>query len=142
MSEVAFYVAGDFPCSIWKHDSLGHLCGYIGVPKLHPWHGLNYDDIPADVHGGLTHTGSEKVLLKPKWIDGHKEYEEIIRDNAFPHDTGGDTWWMGFDCAHLGDLVPGSPSPGDVYRDEDYVRGEIESLVRQAAAAYNGRGDS
>jgi hypothetical protein len=32
-----------------------HRCGYVTIPKNHVCHGLSYDDIPVDVHGGLTY---------------------------------------------------------------------------------------
>jgi hypothetical protein len=53
---------------------MGHRCGYVSVPKDHPWHGKTYNDVDLDVHGGLTYAGME---------DGD--------------------WWFGYDCAHLGD---------------------------------------
>jgi len=53
---------------------MGHRCGYVSVPKDHPWHGKTYDEAALDVHGGLTYAG--------------------MRD---------DLWWFGYDCAHLGD---------------------------------------
>jgi hypothetical protein len=28
--------------------------GYVQIPLNHPWHGLHYDDIDVEVHGGLT----------------------------------------------------------------------------------------
>ena len=152
MPEIAFYVNGEFPCSIYKHDSLGHLCGYIGVPTSHPWYGKDYDEVEADVHGGLTYFGSEKLHFRPSrersdylrehslakdWDD--EEYSRLPRwdieerAEAFPHNTGLDVWWLGFDCAHLGDSVPGVSENG-VLRDEAFVRTELESLTTQAAA--------
>lgn len=32
----------------------GAMNGYVQIPKSHPWHGLDYDDIDVEVHGGLT----------------------------------------------------------------------------------------
>lgn len=55
----------------------GHLCGYICIPPEHPFYKKRYDDIPIDVHGGLTYGKSE-----------------------------GDDYYIGFDCAHFSDLVP------------------------------------
>lgn len=60
----------------------GHLCGYICIPKDHPWNELGWDNIfslenPPQVHGGLTYFSSE-----------------------------GTDFWIGFDCAHSGDFVP------------------------------------
>lgn len=114
--EIEFGVLGDLPYSIWQH-SLGHLCGYVGVPRSHPWYGLFCDNIDVRVHGGLTYCGEElpkRNRLKP-----------------YPHDTRLAIWWIGFDCAHAGDLVPGSRLRGGVYRDRDYVFKQIERLVEQ-----------
>lgn len=54
--------------------------GYIGIPPEHPWYGKDYDDIDANVHGGLTYSNPCKPREKP---DGY--------------------WWIGFDTAHLND---------------------------------------
>lgn len=52
-----------------------------------------------------------------------------------------EVWWFGFDCAHLGDWVPGltrfrssfgmDPEEDDFYCTVDYVRNQIEALARQ-----------
>lgn len=57
----------------------GHLCGYVNIPQDHTMYGKKYDDINIDCHGGLTFSEFKK------------------EDN---------TYWIGFDCAHLGDYVP------------------------------------
>lgn len=44
-----------FPCLIVRNNS-GALCGYVGVPPAHPWHGKKYDEVGAEVHGGLTYS--------------------------------------------------------------------------------------
>lgn len=33
----------------------GAINGYARVPDDHPWHGLDYDSIRVEVHGGLTY---------------------------------------------------------------------------------------
>jgi hypothetical protein len=45
-----------FKCYAKRHDSMGHLCGYIQVDADHPWYGKGYDEIDADVHGGMTYS--------------------------------------------------------------------------------------
>lgn len=62
--------ATGLPCLIVRNNG-GALCGYVGVPSTHPWHGINYSgcvlpdgcgedwcehrpDCHVDVHGGLT----------------------------------------------------------------------------------------
>lgn len=93
-----------------RRGPLDHWCAYVGVPEGHPAHGADYSDVDVDVHGGLTFAGT--------W-DDHPGL-----------------WWLGFDCAHLGDLVPGNPSRwrDEVYRDLEYVRRECARLAAQLAA--------
>lgn len=69
-------------------NHLGALCGYVGVPEEHRFYGKHYDQMLAvDVHGGLTYADE---------CNGH-----------ICHDADNRVWWLGFDCAHLHDLVPG-----------------------------------
>lgn len=103
-------------CVIVRVPHSGHLCGYVGVPEWHPWFGKDYDEIDASVHGGLT------------WAR-----EEL--PSAIEADFGID-WWIGFDCAHGGDLMPRLPTHlGGTYRDVEYVKKECCSLVEQMEAA-------
>ena len=151
MPEIAYFILGDFPCSIHKHDTLGTLCGYLGVLPIHPWYGKDQGDellYQIDVHGGITLVCHEKSSrqMSPEYraafladvrpLPEFKWVSTPNKDNeSWPHDTRQDVWWVGFDCAHLYDLVPAHPRPGDIYRDERYVRRELEGLARQAADA-------
>lgn len=74
-----------FECVVSKHDTMGHYCGYVGIPKGHPDWGKGYDEVDIVVHGGLTF--SEQG-------DGSKN---------FPNK---EKWYFGFDCAHVGDFIP------------------------------------
>jgi len=121
------------PCLIVRSNGGGALCGYVGVPASHPWYGRGYDGIDCDVevHGGLTYSDrcAGHICHVPK-----------------PGESD-DVWWLGFDCAHAYDIRPAHDAlnkrydiqpqrfGGDVYRDIDYVRGEVESLARQVLAA-------
>lgn len=87
-------------------------CGYVGVPTGHPAHGKGYDDLDVDVHGGLTYSAGVK--------------------NKYPFNE--DLWWLGFDCAHLGDATGWGGSDGDIFRSQEYVEGECERLAEQLAA--------
>lgn len=65
----------------WLVLSLGsHPCGYVAVPKDHPFYGKEYCDIEdkIEVHGGLTFSGKLKDL------------EDL---------------WFGWDYAHYGDFT-------------------------------------
>lgn len=116
-------------------NALSALCGYVGVPPGHPWHGLDYEQVAADVHGGLTYS------------DRCQEDKEHGICHVPEPGRPEEIWWLGFDCAHLGDLVPGMESVyrdagvyqrltrTHVYRDVAYVRDECTSLARQATEA-------
>lgn len=163
--ELDYYVEGDFPCSIWR-NKMGVLCGYIGVPRGHPWYGEEYSEINAHVHGGITYTEHE-LYGHPNTVTRLQDRVEhasdgVMRDfyqrhldreldhqgdsREFPHVTGLDIWWLGFDCGHAYDYIPAlSMIPNittkECFRDEEYVRKEITSLVSQAAKAYTERLD-
>lgn len=127
-----------------KRGPSGALCGYVGVPEGHPWHGSGYSPgfhaedgqglSPAlklldevEVHGGLTYADtcqegpeSETICHVP----GPGEPEPL--------------WWFGFDCAHAWDITPKYDRGlhGDsVYRTVEYVKAECAGLAKQAAAA-------
>ncbi len=102
-------------CWIRRMPNALHLCGYVGVPKAHSLFKVEYDNIPADVHGGLT-------------------FSDQFND-------GGKLWWIGFDCAHLNDMQPGylrrkygSCLAEGTYRDMNYVKSETEKLALQIVA--------
>jgi hypothetical protein len=110
--------ATGLPCLV-RRSYLGALCGYVGIPKGHPAFGKGYDDVDVEVHGGLTFADELK--------NSREEYPDLVDD----------LWLLGFDCAHLYDLVPGMQQfknarhTHDFYRDMDYVRGEIARLAQQ-----------
>lgn len=128
--EIEFYIEGDFACSIWI-NALGALCGYIGIPSFHPWYEMEIDDIPINVHFGLTF-GQHELEMR----DSSGEYH--------PHRTEMDIYWIGFDCAHFSDAVPAFvllhdnnyPIEIEQYKDVEYVKKEITNMVTQAAAVY------
>ena len=108
------------PCVLLKHPSMRHWCGYVGVPKDHPLYDKDNDDelvMSLDAHGGITWTGLGKKLsslCKPKY------------------------WYIGFDCAHAGDYVPGvyerdgiKSGEKNIYRDILYVKNECIKLAKQ-----------
>lgn len=138
--------ATGLPCLIVRGPS-GALCGYVGVPVGHPWHGTDYDDCGLyhpkpddyaedwyiDVHGGLTYAGG---CQHP---DNQADGICHIPGDGEPDDT----WWLGFDCAHFGDYTDMArpkewrdrwPSRDSIYRDIAYVRSECQKLAKQAAS--------
>ena len=106
----------------------GYRCGYVRVPKGHPWHGSDNEEVPAIMHGGCTFAEADVSCDKP---------------------GDDDAWWIGFDCAHAGDAPDSSlkvkssrrdtflfnwPDDG-IVRDQKYVESECRSICKQAAAA-------
>lgn len=114
------------PCVILRMPSMGHLCGYVGVPQEHPWHGKGYDErvptpnwlhdeayhgSPVDVfieacEGDLSQCRIESALN----VHGGVTYAEgDLGGNDAPAPTITDPtqwWWFGFDCNHSGDYAP------------------------------------
>jgi hypothetical protein len=106
-----------YRCCVWRHGTLGHLNGYVAIPKGHKMWGKNYDFVPVEVHGGLTYSDEDK-------------------------ETG--EWVVGFDCSHAGDLSPKLVATlmeytesdighlmRDTYRTFAWVKEEACSLARQ-----------
>ena len=80
---------------------VGSLCGYVGVPALHPWRlRKGYNDVACSVHGGLTFDGE---------CQPYTDTEDFTVSICHVPEAGrtDDVHWYGFDCAHLGDLSPG-----------------------------------
>jgi len=114
----------------------GFRCGYVRVPKGHPWHGNSWDDFEEYplVHGGIT------------FGEGDVQCDQPGDDDA---------WWVGFDCAHgfdspdplLMDLKTKTwraemnsrfPDNGTV-RSQEYAEAECRSLCEQAWKVVHGQ---
>ena len=104
-------------CAIRRGPLTGALNGYVAVPAGHPQDGQLPDDDSFGIHGGFTYSdGHLPGPERPSWDEGY--------------------WWIGFDCAHAGDLIPeiGPFFDEDVYRDIAYVREQAERLASHLAA--------
>ena len=150
-------LATDLDCLIVRSFISGSLCGYVGVPKSHPWFGLDYadctsgehekpycDDCPAmrmSVHGGLNFAatcdeGPESLSICHVPLPGRSDK----------------VWWFGFDCAHMMDHQPAAiarmhsvPEIREkmmaldarypaIYKPLAYVQSEVTKLAEQLAA--------
>lgn len=58
--------ATDLDCLIVRGPH-GALCGYVGVPEGHPDYQKGYDDVPVEVHGGLTFADGCHEATPEKW---------------------------------------------------------------------------
>lgn len=127
------------PCLAVRHVSSGHWCGYVGIPldsKLAEQNNENYE-----VHGGITFQGKCEERENEPGFDGSIGICHRALD-------GKPVMWLGFDCAHSGDMCPamipqykkwGMPAAekwmsGESYRTLDYVKSEIRELALQIKA--------
>lgn len=67
------------------NNGSGTRCGYVRVPKGHPWHGLDLEDVPASVHGGITFAEPDLECDKggnddPQWVS-KQENDNSREDN-------------------------------------------------------------
>ncbi len=128
--------SGALACLIVRSASTGALCGYVGVPPGHAWHGKKYSDDAlwnVDIHGGLTYAD-------PCVEGGHICH---VPQPGEPDEV----WWLGFDCGHSWDISPAfgrlpgfsvEPSSfGESYKGVAYVRAQVERLAEQAREAQS-----
>lgn len=136
----------------------GHWCGYVAVPTGHPLHGVGYGEavkvpagymdrpVKADEDYGVISLLVASLSAKPDehiWpldlavrCHGGLTYAE---DHP-PSGKADGNWWLGFDCAHAGDLCPkydtehgGAFSRGE-YRNVEYVKASLAKLCSDIRA--------
>lgn len=114
--------------SVFEHEglkcvvlmtSMGHRCGYVGVPKEHPLHGKDYNDkseylFMKDLENEPIGKRSPISILSMAFSDlsdnaridyyfnvhGGITYAEGNKTYPIESDN---LWWFGFDCAHYDD---------------------------------------
>lgn len=84
--------------------------GYVLIPKGHKLHGVHYDNIDVDVHGGLTFSD----LVDEKWAEKLGVSKDYIG-----------YWCVGFDTAHYSDTLLNWP--------KQRVQEETERLLNNLA---------
>lgn len=141
------------PC-LANRGPAGAWCGYVGVSEGHPAFEKHYDAVydlfpgwdeegHLEVHGGLTYSnhcaeGPEESSICHVPEPGEPDH----------------VWWLGFDCAHSGDVMPSVEASnrkryeetrdpiwlplrapwGESYKTLDYVRQETTRLAAQLAS--------
>jgi hypothetical protein len=105
-----------YSCII-KRNPLFFLCGYVAIPDFNE----NEDEYLLEnvfPHGGIT-------------------FSEYPCGNYLPlyNSIGQKLYWVGFDCAHASDMVPGWMGIQNmdrmIYRNMAYVEKEIKNMVDQ-----------
>lgn len=130
------WIRDGLACFARRHPEHGHWCGYIGVPREHPYYGRKYEDVDdVPFHGGLTYSAPCKGDICHTPAPGMPD----------------DVWWLGGDFAHFPDLSPGFAArmkviaetiPAiaeresaraafmrDVYRELEYVRAVVDEAA-------------
>lgn len=82
----------------------GYANGYVAVPPGHPYHGVGYDKLLVDIHGGLTFDASAKEInnaTSGNWSN----LEFLGEETCLPNDY----WVFGFDTLHCDDNIKNWP---------------------------------
>lgn len=116
-----------FRCFIIRNPILLNLLGYIEIPANHPWHNKELDYLLFP-HGGITYDSA----FHPS-------------GNATPqYIAPGKNRWIGFDCAHAQDLIPGltmfrTEIPGFpiTYKNIEFVKLELSKMAEVLAGAVS-----
>jgi hypothetical protein len=144
--------ATGLPCLAVRHPTLGHWCGYAGVPAGHPAHGVEFYTSPIGEDGAPIELTPVQLAVESLDAHGGVTFSAPCQETTDPaHGVchvpapgePDDVWWFGFDCAHCYDLSPGmavySPQyteiqKTDTYRPLAYVIDQAQTLAAQLAA--------
>jgi hypothetical protein len=132
--------ATDLDCLMHRNHS-GAWCGYVGVAEGHPMFEKPYGAVDVEVNGGLTYADFCQPVDDESHGICHTPFE------GRPHRV----WWLGFDCAHAFDLMPGTIAldrrfgsifyDDRTYRDRAYVEAQCRSLAQQLKQLASARSE-
>ena len=110
-----------------ESDDLLHLhyCGYVGIHKSNPL----YEKV-SDFGGNayIAHTTIEEQLDGRRLFYAHGG----ITFTGYMKEWGKDYFFIGFDCAHMGDATRISEiKGGSTFKSWDYVKKEIDNLYKE-----------
>ena len=81
-----------------------HPCCYIALNKSNRYYNKGYDDIPLDVHGGLTYS----------------DFNNFLSDKQ--------DWIIGWDYAHVGDRYGSHYRNGHTWKTTELIRECIKAI--------------
>lgn len=132
-------------CAIVRHSHLGHLCGYVRAPYSLTKRLMAYGRAGM-IHPFKPHRRIKRYMSDYYGISGLECHGGVTGVfHGLPHYRASEGVWIGFDCAHAGDLVPGMKETYDrmkalypildgdyeTYKDFAFVRQECEELAKQ-----------
>lgn len=133
----------------------GHRCGYVRIPKGHVLYGVDYfGQVPVKFEEISRGEVGKRGVIPLLWAGSLKPQDNVSMDMLFDvHGSltfsggllGKRGWWIGFDCAHIGDGKDVSIMDkdhldleqkyqlniGGVIRTASYVEKECERLIDQ-----------
>jgi hypothetical protein len=113
-----------------------HLCGYVGLPKGHPFYGVKYSQkLPFTLEEAVGEDepmGDRGILpMVCRSFDGCTSMDCLVNVHGSVTYTdfcewrdgslGQKLWWVGFDCAHSGDRYARC--------NEAFVENQIKQMV-------------
>jgi hypothetical protein len=110
----------DFRCEgfacLALRGPLGAWCGYIAMPPGHPWRTTDPEGLPVEINYASPCNGEVCHVAEPGEPD--------------------DVLWLGFDCAHAGDMTLRRALPGDreTYRTLEFCQQHLNTLATRARA--------
>lgn len=127
MIEKDWITAAGLRAVVRIHESLGHRCGYVGLPPSHTLYGVSYSDKHpflrfdssrkfddhAPVLAVFAHAlrgDEEGEMNSPEMVfevHGGLTYSSSGTKTGYPLEEPNDLFWYGYDCGHAGD----APSP-------------------------------
>lgn len=146
-------------CAVVRHPTLLSLCGYVRVPRGPLWEVLRravrirpeanasfFKDSRLGRRSEASSRGANHFLLRDVRTHGGLTFAGFN-----PRFKGGRVLrglWVGFDCAHYGDLIPQLLTlsclkgfqylySADTYRDMPFVEDNCRSLAEQLAEINN-----
>ena len=149
-----------YRCIVVMTD-MGHRCGYVGIPKEHPLHGVSYsnkckilrmaekENKPVDLDKKSiiavmcsAFDDNNETLSPDMYFDVHGGLTYSETGGGYPVSNSEDLWFFGYDCAHAGDARDLSVIPEKsreiwstcnygTVRTLDYCIEECKSLAEQ-----------
>jgi hypothetical protein len=145
------FIHKELYCAIIR-NRVGCLCGYVAIPAFHKLYGKSYNEkIEVENFNDIKFNGNYIGLLCQACE--HNNESNLISLDLFFQVHGGltyaskylngleiilkDHWWFGFDAGHGGDIMPylmgDREIDGDIYKDFEYIKKEVEKLAEQLA---------